>query len=356
MTSSKTTVVNFLDKVGFDGCVLKSDENRFWYSQFMSSAGYIVINKDGQSVFLIDGRYFYSAKDQAQNVDEVKLLQSGTVANLEAICQQLNIKKLGLEAEYTNLNDLELFKKIKGIEVVPFESAKLRQQKRDDELVCLQKAADIAAETEVWIQQQKLVGLTEKQVARMIDIHMLELGADKDSFDSIVAAGKNGAIPHHQPTEKILKDGEMVTVDIGCIYSGYCSDITRSFIVGDKTKAEPEMLEIYNIVLQAQLAGINAAQVGMTGSEIDHVVREIISQTKYKEYFTHSTGHGVGIEVHEYPYISKNYNDKVLDRSVFTIEPGIYVPELGGVRIEDTLYVSESQKIVLTRLADKTLK
>lgn len=353
MTSIKATVVNFLNKVGFDGCVLKSDENRFWYSQFMSSAGYILINKDGQSVFLIDGRYFYSAQDQAKNVDEVRLLQTGLLSNLEEICKQLKITKLGLEAEYTNLNDLNLFKKIQGIEIHSFESAKLRQQKRDEELEALQKAADIVALTEEWIQQQKIVGLTEKQVATMIDIHMLELGAEKNSFDSIVASGKNGAIPHHKPNDKVIEDGDMVTVDIGCIYNGYCSDITRSFIAGDKSKANKELLDIYNIVLKAQLAGIQAAKVGMTGGEIDSITRNVINQTKYKDYFTHSTGHGVGIEVHEYPYISKNYNETILDRSVFTVEPGIYVPGLGGVRIEDTIYVDYEHKIVLTRLAGK---
>lgn len=196
--------------------------------------------------------------------------------------------------------------------------------------------------------------MSEKEVAKMITIHMLELGASKNSFDPIVASGINGANPHHKPTDKLIELGDMITIDIGCIYNGYCSDITRSFILGTKP-TNNELIDIYNKVLEAQLAGIDAAIVGKSGFEVDKVCRDIISNSKYKDYFNHSTGHGVGIQVHELPNVSINNNEHLVNNNVITIEPGIYVPNIGGVRIEDTIVVYENKPIILTRKANKNI-
>lgn len=351
--NKKDLLVDFLKNSNVDGCVFMSDVNRYWYTGFMSSAGYIFVNKNGRSILLIDGRYFYSAKDNVKNIDETRLLNGNVLDQIKAILNELGIKKLALESEYTNLDQLNMFKKIDGLELSDFKSGILRQVKDDLELEYLQKAADIAALTIEWIKTQNLVGKTEKEVATMITIHMLEMGAEKNSFDPIVASGVNGAIPHHHCSDKVIEDGDMVTVDIGCIYRGYCSDITRSFIVGDVKKANPKILEIYDVVLKAQTLGIEKSAVGLTGAEIDKMVRDVIDESGYGEYFVHSTGHGVGIEVHEYPYVSKNYNQQFKDYSVFTIEPGIYVPGLGGVRIEDTICLVNSQVKVLTKKAKK---
>ena len=352
----KDSIVSYLVESKVDGCVLMSDVNRFWYTGFMSSAGYIIINKDGHSILLIDGRYFYLAKQKVHNIDEVVLLDGPVKQKLNSIFKQLNIETIALEGEYTTLQELKLFKSLDLKEIKDFNSAILRQTKQEFEIQKLQKAADIAALTIEWIKTQKLIGKSEKEVATMISIHMLEMGAEKNSFDPIVASGKNGSIPHHQNSDKLIEDGDMLTLDIGCIYEGYCSDITRSFIVGDFKKANPEILEIYEIVKNAQQLGIDKAKQGMTGHEIDQIVRGYIDNTKYKDYFTHSTGHGVGIEVHEYPYISKNYQDIVGNYSVFTIEPGIYVPDVGGVRIEDTVYFKNGELFVLTDKSNKNIK
>ena len=351
----KDSIVNYLVESKVDGCVLMADVNRFWYTGFMSSAGYIIINKNGHSILLIDGRYFYSAREKVANIDEVILLNGSLKQKLQEIFSKLSIKTLDLETEYTTLQELKIFKSIDNLEIVDFNSAILRQTKNEFEIEKLQKAADIAALTIEWIKTQNLVGRTEKEVATMISIHMLEMGAEKNSFDPIVASGINGSIPHHENSNKVIEDGEMLTLDIGCIYEGYCSDITRSFIVGDYSKANKELIEIYEIVKNSQELGLQCAKVGMTGHEIDKVVRDYIDATKYKSYFTHSTGHGVGIEVHEYPYISRNYQGKVNNYSVFTIEPGIYIPGLGGVRIEDTVYFKENKLVVLTSKANKNI-
>lgn len=351
---------NFFKKNNVDGILLLSDDNRYWFTNFLSSAGYLFINKKLESILLIDGRYYENAKKQLEPNIKVELLKPSNASPLKeqisTILAKLNINSLMLESEYVNIKDYDYFKNnFPNLLISSFDSLSLRIIKDDKELEYLQHAADIAADTIEWIKTKLKPGLTEKEVARMITIHMLELGAEKNSFDPIVASGINSSNPHHKPSEKIIEYGDMVTVDIGCIYKGYCSDITRSFILGDKPN-NIEMIDIYNIVLKAQLSGIENTTINITGEQLDSVCRNIISNSKYKDYFCHGTGHGVGIQVHEEPYISPNSKTILMNNNVITIEPGIYVPNVGGVRIEDTIVVKENgQPIVLTRKANKEL-
>ena len=349
---NKTIVDNQLD-----GIMLSSDDNRFWFMNFESSAGFLFINKKNKTIFLVDGRYFEKAcislKDK---IDEVRLLTSDKPLNqqMSEIFNELDMKNIGIEAEYTNLNQYNSYLKMIDFKFTPFNSVVLRAIKEDYEIDLLKKAADIAAETIEWIKTQIKPGMTEIEVANMISKHMLDLGASKNSFDPIVASGVNGSFPHHKPGNKVIEMGDMITVDIGCIYKGYCSDITRSFILGDKAN-NPEMIEIYNVVLESQLTGIEKATNNINGLDLDLVCRNIISNTKYANYFSHSTGHGVGIQVHEEPYVSSRNKNIFKNNSVITIEPGIYVPETGGVRIEDTIVIRDNKAIVLTRKANKDL-
>lgn len=349
---NKTIVDNQLD-----GIILASDDNRFWFMNFVSSAGFLFINKQNKTIFLVDGRYFEKACIQLKDkINEVRLLTANKSLNeqISEILNELNMKNVGVEAEYTNLLQYNNYQKMSEFNFKPFNSIVLRAIKEEYEIDLLQKAADIAAETIEWIKTQIKPGMTELEVANMISKHMLDLGASKNSFDPIVASGVNGSFPHHKPTDKKIAMGEMITVDIGCIYQGYCSDITRSFILGNKAN-NPEMIDIYNVVLDAQLSGIEKATNKINGLDLDLVCRNIISKTKYADYFSHSTGHGVGIEVHEEPYVSAKNKENFKNNSVITIEPGIYVPNLGGVRIEDTIVVKDNKAIVLTRKASKEL-
>lgn len=332
-----------------------SEHNRFWLTEFASSAGMIFINKNGESVMIIDGRYFEKAKVAAKNISKFVLQGENKKPfneQIKEILTSLKIHSLGLEKEYTTLNQLEFFQEIEGIKLFSFNAVQLREVKEEAEIESLQKAADIAAETIEWAKTMIKPGMTEIEIANIISKHMLDLGASKNSFDPIVASGVNGAIPHHHPSEKVVENGEMITLDIGCVYNGFCSDITRSFVLGGKAK-NPEILEIYNIVLKSQTEGIKAAKNGATGAEVDKVCRDIISNTKYKDYFVHSTGHGVGIEVHELPNVTKSNTKKLVPNNVVTVEPGIYVPGIGGVRIEDTILITDSDALLLTKKATK---
>lgn len=352
-------VVKLIKDLNLDGILINSDDNRFWFSKFLSSAGYFFINKKHEVFFLIDGRYYdFACSFFKETKVQVVLLKTSINKTLKDLIldllDKLEIRKLGIESEYTSLKDYMFLNSIKDLKLISFDSYKLRSIKDENEINNLQIAANIAAETIEWIRKQIKPGMTEKEVAKMITIHMLELGGSKNSFDPIVASGINGSNPHHKPTNKVIENGDMITIDIGCVYNGYCSDITRSFILGNKPNND-KMVEIYNKVLEAQLKGIESAIIGNTGSEVDKVCRDIISSSEYKDFFNHSTGHGVGIQVHELPNVSASNNEKLVNNNVITIEPGIYVPKIGGVRIEDTIVIRENKPIILTIKASKNL-
>lgn len=331
-----------------DAFLLSSDINRFWLTGFESSFGFVIATKNKIYLFL-DMRYYEKAKSSIQN-DSIDIIVYKNKQQIIDLLKSLGVKKLLVEKEYFLFDEFLYFKN--HIETfIPFSTDVMRIQKEQSEIDLMQKAADIACETLEWIQQQQLIGLTEIEVANMITSHMLKLGATKNSFDPIVASGVNGSFPHHKPTNKKIQNNEFVTLDIGCIYKGYCSDITRTFPIGNPN---PILIEAYNTVLKSNTEGINSVRLKMNGSELDKICRDIISQTKFKDYFVHSTGHGVGINVHELPNVSLSYHNPLEHNSVVTVEPGIYIPNVGGIRIEDMVLVKkDNQHVVLTAKAKK---
>lgn len=333
-----------------DAAIINNEFNRYWYTDFYSSAGFVIIHET-KSILLIDNRYFEAAKKKVKNC-EVRLFKNYN--DLSDIFKELNIKTLVVEEEYTTLEVLNKLQEL-GCKTVGVLSRKWRIVKDNKALKALKKAAEIAAASIEWIRKQKIIGKTEKEVAKMIAIHMLELGATSNSFDLIVATGKNGAVPHHSPDDTILESGNLVTVDIGCMYDHYASDITRTFALGKKLK-DKRLEVLYNTVLEANLKGISAAKANVTGEEVDKVCRDYIDAfPEYKGYFTHSTGHGVGLEVHELPYVSPRAKNVLEVHEVCTVEPGIYIPGVGGARVEDTLIIQKNKPVVITDLAKKNL-
>lgn len=343
-------IKNILYKTNSDALILCSDQNRYWFTNFRSSAGYVICTRK-KSYLLIDGRYYEKAKLEINNNIDVQLYKSWN--DVVELFNKENIKSIVVESDYMTINELELFKKISKNTKI-FDSKKLRISKNIEELDNIRKATDIAIRTINWLIDNVKAGMTEKEVANLSISKMLEFGAEKESFDTIVASGVNGSFPHHKPTDKIIREGEFVTIDMGCIYKGYCSDITRTFPIGNVENEQ--LVNAYNVVLEANNKGIESAKVGITGKELDSIVREVINNTEFKDYFVHSTGHGVGIDVHEYPNVSPSYNNKILNGSVITIEPGIYIPNVGGIRIEDMIYVSKNGNENLTLKANKWKK
>jgi len=326
--------------------LLISNINRLWFSGCDTSDGLILITNT-KSYYIVDARDSEAIKGKVK-VD--KIVEINSKDEVIKFIKKNTTKKIMIE---NNISIEQLNNFIKPLKkptsIINFKECRI--QKNAEEIRLMQKAADIAASTINFIKKTIKPGETEIAVAKRIYIHMLELGADGLSFPPIVAFGENTGNPHHIPGNRKLKKNEFITLDIGCTYKGYCSDITRTFWLG---KANQQMKEMYTLIKEAQLLGVQTAGYVKKGCEIDKIVREYIQNNpKYGNMFTHGTGHGVGVEIHEFPYVNKSYAGEILDGSVITIEPGVYQTGVMGVRIEDTIYVKNGKVKVLTYKAPK---
>ena len=336
--------------------VLKEDQaflitggsNRFYLTGFNSSAGSVLVSQK-QAIFFIDFRYFEKAK-QIVNSCEVILYDKGDKGIYE-FCQQQNIKEIFIEASSTSishhkyLNDLFDGIKISTDNVLDVTLNKMRAVKTQDELGFISKAQSLTEQTLDYILPRIAPGKTEREIMLDMEFFMRSLGAEGVSFDFIVVSGKNSSLPHGVPTDKKIEKGDFVTMDFGAIVNGYCSDMTRTVAIGN---VSDEQRLVYDTTLKAQLAAIDAISAGKVCGDIDKIARDIIYDAGYKGCFGHSLGHSVGIDVHEAPNLSPN-NQAVLEvGNVVTVEPGIYLENKFGVRIEDMVCVTESGCINLT--------
>ncbi|MBQ9349311.1 MAG: aminopeptidase P family protein, partial [Oscillibacter sp.] len=292
--------------------------------------------------YLTDGRYT-EAVSRVLPPDVLTLetrAGKGYSFFLKDILREEGVERLGFEDTYMTVSDWEKYRKEMPCELVPAGDLmkELRQSKDAEELDALEAAQRIAERALEDILREIRPGVTERELAARIQYLLLHYGAEDKSFDPIVVSGPNGSLPHGVPSEREVQSGEFVTMDFGCIYHGYCSDMTRTVAVGGATD---EMRAVYRTVLDAQAAGIAAARPGVTGKAVDGAARAVIDQAGYGQYFSHSFGHGVGVEIHEAPYAAST-NDKPLPAgAVISAEPGIYIPGRLGVRIEDVIVLTE---------------
>ncbi|MGD7007803.1 M24 family metallopeptidase [Metabacillus sp. 84] len=345
--------MNMLEKLrhsfkdsGIDGLLLTSEYNRKYATGFTGSAGLAIIS-ESKAVLITDFRYTEQAAKQAQGFEIIQ--HTGSIAEEAAVqAKKLGIVKLGFEQDHVTFASYEGFKKaMGGIELVPVSGAveKLRLIKSPSEIKILKEAAQIADAAYSHILHFVRPGLKEIDVSNELEFFMRKNGAASSSFDIIVASGFRSALPHGAASDKVIESGDLVTLDFGAYYKGYCSDITRTFAVGEPSD---KLKEIYSVVLEAQLRGMNGIKAGMTGKEADALTRDLITEKGYGEYFGHSTGHGLGMEVHEGPALSKRSETILEPGMVVTVEPGIYIAGLGGVRIEDDTVVTETGNESLT--------
>jgi Xaa-Pro aminopeptidase len=330
---------------GIDGILITSPFNRRYISNFTGTAGAVLISTD-KAQFLTDFRYVEQATKQCQGFEIIKTTGSIPEAVAEQV-KQLGIQKLGFEEDYLTYSSFKLYDKEIEAELVPISGVieKLRLIKTDSELKILKVAADIADAAFKHILDFIRPGKTELEVSNELEFFMRRAGATSSSFDTIVASGHRSALPHGVASDKVIEAGDIVTMDYGCYYNGYVSDITRTVAVGEP---DAKLKEIYDIVLEAQLRGMAGIRPGLTGKEADAITRDYITEKGYGEYFGHSTGHGIGLEIHEGPGLSMK-SDVVLEPGmVVTCEPGIYIPGLGGVRIEDDTLITKDHNEALT--------
>lgn len=328
---------------------------------FTGSAGVLLLCADGAAHLASDSRYTEQLKTEVGSEVQVYITRSYTTTVIsEAIGE--HGAELGFEdsaLSFTQWRELrnEFGALSHAVNLVPTNGLveQARRVKDDAEIAALARACEITtnAWTALLAAGQLAAGRTEREVAADLEWHMRSFGSDGVSFDTIVASGPNGALPHHHAGDRKLRAGDLVVVDFGCYRDGYASDCTRSVSIG---AAAGWAAEIYALTLAAHLAGESAAVAGARAADVDAAARSIIADGGYGEAFGHSLGHGVGMDVHEAPAVSQTSTSTLLRGDVVTVEPGIYLPGRGGVRIEDTLVVTDGAPRILTTSAKELLE
>ncbi|MGN7410005.1 M24 family metallopeptidase [Sporosarcina sp. SAFN-010] len=322
-----------------DALFVTSGYNRQYMTGFTGTAGVAIISND-DAVFITDFRYMEQAADQIKDFRIVQH-EKTIIEEVAQQVEQMKVQRLGFEKEDLTFGMYELYKSKVTAELIPTAGLveKLRIIKTPEELEVLKQAAKIADDAFTHICGFIKAGMTELEVANELEFFMRKQGATSSSFDTIVASGIRGALPHGVATDKKIETGELVTLDYGALYNGYISDITRTVAVGEPSE---KMREIYEITLAAQKLAVEGIKPGMTGIQADAIARDYIASKGYGEAFGHSTGHGIGLEVHEAPGLSFRSETVLEPNMTVTAEPGIYLPGIGGVRIEDDLVITEN--------------
>jgi len=334
-----------------DAIFVSQPDNRRYLSGFDGSAGYLLITgKD--AIIATDFRYIEQVKQQSPDYRVFQI--SGDMANwFPELVADLRGRKLGFELQHMSL---AMYRQVGDIikrvapppRLVPLEGLveSLRAIKEAAEIEAIAQAADISDRAFMHIEENMKAGMSEIEVAWEGERFMREHGSQAVPFDVIVASGPNAALPHARPSERAIQEGEPVLMDIGARVHGYASDLTRTICLGEP---DNDFRKVYDIVLGAQLAALELIKEGMTGEQADNLARTIIAETGYAEAFGHALGHGIGLVAHESPRLGPGSNEKLASGMVFTIEPGIYLPGWGGVRVEDLVVLENGNLRVLSK-------
>ncbi|HEY5562792.1 MAG TPA: Xaa-Pro peptidase family protein [Clostridiaceae bacterium] len=325
-----------LKKNGIECALLTSDVNRNYMSGFTGNESYAIITAD-RAIFVTDSRYTEQAANQVANYEIIEY-KGYFIDFFQDFIEKLNVKNIGFEDNYVPYNFYKSLSDRLKLDIIPLGDIVegLRIIKDKEELSLIRHAASIADDAFDHMLSFIRAGMTEFQVGLELEFFMKKNGASALSFPSIVASGSRSSLPHGEATKKIINKGEFLTLDFGCVYEEYCSDMTRTLIIGEP---DDKMIEIYETVLGAQKEALKFIKAGLTGAEVDKIARKYINDRGFGKYFGHGLGHGVGRLVHEGPYISFKGVEELKSGMVITDEPGIYIPSFGGVRIEDLLVV-----------------
>ncbi len=341
------TIQKELDKKS--ALLVASVPNRFYLTGFETSDGYVLITKHA-AVFLIDFRYVEKAKETVKSCD-VQLSVS-PMAEIRALCEQHGIAHLYVENDYVSMSlQKDLAAAVKPTEIVAddrFDTLlrDMRSVKNETELSLMQQAQKLTDDTFSYIVERIEAGRTERDVMLDMEFYMRRLGSEGVSFDFIVVSGKNSSLPHGVPTDKKIERGDFVTMDFGAVVGGYHSDMTRTVAVG---AVSDEQKRVYDTVLKAQLSAIDAVKSGVVCKDIDKIARDLIYAAGYEGCFGHGLGHSVGVEIHERPNFNTRCDTVLKAGTVMTVEPGIYLENRFGVRIEDMVFVTADGCINLTK-------
>lgn len=334
-----------MKKNDLSGFLVTSPYNLRYLTNFTGTTGLAVITLD-KAFFVTDFRYTEQATAQAQGFEIIQ--NSGPIYDeVVAIAEKEQLDNIAFEEAFVSFAEYSLLEEITPCDLIQVAGLieELREVKDEEEIAIIEKACSIADLGFKHILTVIKPGMTEIEIANQLDFYMRSLGASGVSFETIVASGVRSAMPHGVASQKVIEKGDLITLDFGCYYEGYVSDMTRTFAIGEP---DSKLKAIYQIVLEAQLKVLDEAKPGLTGIQLDGIARDHIASYGYGEAFGHSTGHGIGLEIHEGPNVSFRADQQFVPGNVITDEPGIYLARLGGVRIEDDLLITEEGNRVLT--------
>ena len=340
-----------------DGMLVSQPDNRRYLSGYTApdhgiqeSAGVLLIPADGRPFLLTDSRFTLQAEAEARHF-QVEVYTKGMLKLVERLVVRLGLSSLAFESEYmlhSTYQRLAALADRRGLNLLPQNGLveRMRAVKSEAELALLRQSTDLNERVFQSVYNTIEPGMTEREIALALELTMREMGAEGPSFDTIVAFGTNAARPHAVPTDRELLPGDLVMIDMGLIYQGYCSDMTRTFVAG---KPDQTFLDRHRLVRQAMLAGIEAIREGVTGQEVDQAARRVLTEGGYGHTFGHGLGHGVGLAVHEEPRLSQRSRKQLKAGMVVTVEPGLYLADWGGIRLENMVIVGTAGCEVINR-------
>ena len=341
-----------LSERGLDALLVHNAPNRTYLTGFNGSAGIAVITPL-EALLLVDSRYTEQAASQAPEFEVVKADRQ-FIETLTEVVRSRGLRRVGFESEHVTVKQhRDYADRLAPAELVAVEGVdRLRWVKDPDELARIERAVAIADEAFAHVQPLLQPGAVEREIALELEFFMRRRGAEKEAFETIVASGPRSALPHGRASDRVLQRGDFVTLDFGAVYGGYVSDCTRTVVLGSPSGKHQQ---VYAAVLAAQQAALAGIRPGMTGRAADGIARTIIAEAGYGEAFGHGLGHGVGLAVHEGPTLSPREEAELAPGMVVTVEPGIYLPGWGGVRIEDLAVITDGGCRSLTGTAKDLL-
>lgn len=327
-------------ELNLNAVLISSPHNLRYFSGFAGGEGY-ALTGDGFRYIFVDSRYTEEAKAESPDFNVVQFGLGGVCAEIQKVIQEFGVARIGFEDKTLTYREYKtLSEKLADIELVPLGNrADLKRMiKTDAEIERMRTAERIGDVALGEVLPYIKTGARECDIAAELEYRMRKHGAERTSFETIVVSGEKSAMPHGKPNEKRLERGDFVTIDFGCVYNGYCSDMTRTFVMGEISK---EQKKVYDTVLAAQKEGLKSIRSGVCGAECDLAARRVIEDAGYGKYFGHALGHGVGVEIHELPTLSPKSKIILKENMAVTCEPGIYIGGIGGVRIEDLVIVKK---------------
>ncbi len=340
------------DMPGFsvDAILFLDVKNICYLTGFTGSDGALLIGLD-RSVLMVDGRYTHQAEKEVSDVTVFEYKEKNE--GIEAISADMGLKTIGFDETAMSVQTYLKLNKMKDVTLKPIsrEISAIRTIKDETEIACMRKASDIAFQALTSVQELIKPGLREKDIALELEFRMGRGGAEQIAFPTIVASGPNTALPHAKPGARQVEQGDFVMIDYGAVYQGYHCDETCTVVIGDVNNVKDRQKELYAVVKEAHDRALEAVRPGVPCREIDHVARSFIESKNLGKFFSHGTGHGVGLDVHEAPRISTNSEHILQKGMVVTIEPGVYIPNLWGIRIEDMVLVTEDGCEIFTKMA-----